>query len=286
MAVRGDRIMWVGSNSDLAGLRGPRTRAIDCRGQTVVPGFIDSHCHVLAYAASLLAVDCRPQSVSSTADIQSALRERARLTGPGEWVRGAGYSEFDLDEGRHPSRRDLDEAVPDHPVRLNHRSGHACVLNSVALASAGLSRETPDPAAGVIERDLETGEPTGLIMEMDEYLEAVMPPREDAEIRRAVQLASQRLVSAGITSVQDATHTNSVERWDALSRLKSDGTLAPRVTMLAGSDPSGLPAPPGAAIWLGRRRPEPGSGKDHADRYYRASDTLAGGAPRQGDNGA
>ena len=236
LAVLDGRIMWVGCNSDLAALKGRNTRAIDCQGQTVVPGFIDSHCHLLAYASSLLAADCRPKAVSSVADIQSALGERARVNGPGEWVRGTGYSEFDLDGGRHPSRRDLDEAVPDRPVRLNHRSGHACVLNSVALARAGLSRETPDPAAGVIERDLETGEPTGLLMDMDEYLEAVIPPLEDAEIRRGVQLASQRLVSAGITSAQDATHTNSVERWDALSDLKSDGALAPRITMLAGSD--------------------------------------------------
>ena len=233
VAIKGDRIARVGSRERLAL---GRSRSIDCRGQTVAPGFIDSHCHIMAYATSLLAVDCGPSALSSIAEIKTALGSRAFLTPPGRWVRGSGYSEFDLQEKRHPSRWDLDDAVLSHPVRLNHRSGHACVLNSAALARVGISRDTPDPPGGVIERDWETGEPTGLLMEMDGYLKGRIPHLDERQLNQAAQLASQRLVSLGITSAQDATHSNSPERWDAFRRLKAEGSLAPRVTMMAGSD--------------------------------------------------
>ena len=236
VAVKGDRIVWVGSNSDLRGLARSHTKVIDCRGQTLVPGFIDAHCHVMAYASSLLSVDCSPSSVASIDEIKKALRQGAARVTPGRWVRAYGYDEFDLSEQRHPSRWDLDGAVSDLPVRLNHRSGHACVLNSVALARVGISSRTPDPVSGVIERDPGTGEPTGLLFEMDGYLDSLVPPLGEEELRRGVRLASQRLSSVGVTSVQDATASNSVERWEVFRRLKDEGDLSQRVTMMAGGE--------------------------------------------------
>ena len=234
VAVKGDRIVWVGSNSELRGLARPHTKVIDCRGQTLVPGFIDAHCHVMAYASSLLAVDCSPSSVASIDEIKKALCQGAARVTPGRWVRAYGYDEFALSEQRHLSRWDLDEAVSDRPVRLNHRSGHACVLNSVALARVGISSRTSDPVSGVIERDPGTGEPTGLLFEMDGYLDSLVPPLGEEELRRGVRLASQRLSSVGVTSVQDATASNSVERWEVFRRLKEEGDLSQRVTMMAG----------------------------------------------------
>ena len=236
VAIEGDRIVWVGSKDDLTGLRSASIRLIDCRGQTLLPGFIDAHCHIMAYASSLLAVDCSPSAATSIDGIKEALRERALNEMPGRWVRGTGYDEFRLKEKRHPSRKDLDDAVPSHPVRLDHRSGHACVLNSTALACVGISTQTPEPPGGTIVRDWETGEPTGLLMEMDAYLEGLIPRLTDEELRRGARLASQRLVSVGVTSVQDATHSNTPQRWEAFERLKADGTLRPRVTMMVGSD--------------------------------------------------
>ena len=236
VAVQGDRISWVGSNADRHALASSDARVIDCEGQTLLPGFIDSHCHVIAYAASLVSVDCSPSAVRSIADIQRSLRERAGKTRTGQWIRGTGYDEFSLVERRHPSREDLDDAVPDHPVKLNHRSGHACVLNSAALTRAGISSETPDPAGGVVERDWDTGRPTGLLMEMDSYLDRVVPSLTRDELNRGVRLANRRLVSVGITSVQDATHSNTTERWDLFKEIKDNGNLQPRVTMMAGAD--------------------------------------------------
>ncbi len=235
VAVQGDRIAWVGDEADLSRLARPGVRVVDCQGYTLVPGLMDAHCHVLAYAASLLAVDCSPAAVGSIADIREAIRRRARVTPPGQWLRAAGYDESALAEGRHPTRLDLDEATRDHPVRLAHRSGHACVLNSLALARVGISASTPEPEGGVIDRDWATGEPTGLLLEMDACLEERIPSLSESELLEAIAQADRRLVALGVTSVQDATPSNDLRRWQLFQRLKAEGRLRPRVTLMPGS---------------------------------------------------
>ncbi|MCH8205755.1 MAG: amidohydrolase [Chloroflexi bacterium] len=233
VAVQGDRIVWVGSCGDADDLKRRHTRVVDCHRQALLPGFIDAHCHLMAYASSLLAVDCAPSAVGSIEEINDVVRQRARATPTGQWIRGTGYDELSLLERRHPTRWDLDSAAPHHPVRLNHRSGHARVLNSVGLDRVAITAHTPDPADGVIERD-ETGEPTGLLLEMDDYLDGRIPRLTEAELTRGMQAVSRLLLSNGVTSVQDATHSNSVDRWNTLRALKVDGSLVPRVTLMAG----------------------------------------------------
>ena len=232
VVVSGERIAWVGERRHLSPVTVAAADVIDCGGQTVVPGFIDAHCHVLAYAASLLAVDCSPDAVSSIGDIQRRIGEQAKNTIRREWVRAAGYSEFDLREKRHPTRWELDRAAPHHPVRLNHRSGHACALNSVALERVGITAATEEPRGGTIARDLESGEPNGLLLEMESWLEGRIPPLSESELGDAVSLASGRFLSQGVTSVVDATASNSLRRWDFLRRLKADGRFAPSLSIM------------------------------------------------------
>jgi predicted amidohydrolase YtcJ len=235
VAVRGERILAVGSDGEILGQ--PRSRdaeVIDCRGQAVLPGFIDAHCHVLAYAASLLAVDCSQDAVSSIGDIQEAVRRQAGVTPAGRWIRAVGYSELDLAEGRHPTRWDLDLAAPGHPVRLIHRSGHACVLNSLALRLCGIGRETEEPAGGYMERDTASGEPSGLLLEMNELVKRAVPPLSWEELVEGVRLASERFLAAGITSVVDASHTNGLPEWELLRRLCEEGYLLPHLTAMVG----------------------------------------------------
>ena len=236
IAVEGERITWVGAIEDLEIVRGPRTQIIDCQGKTVVPGFHDAHCHIMAYAATFLSVDCSPASVSSIADIQSAVRQRAATAPEGSWIRATGYNEFYLAEKRHPTRWDLDQAAPDHPVKLTHRTGHACVLNSLGLSLVGIGIEMEEPPGGTIERDLETGEPNGLLLEMDAYLSEKIPPLTDEELRKGVKLASQTYLTHGITSLQDATASNGLAQWQTLRRLRDSGELVPRVRMMVGID--------------------------------------------------
>ena len=236
VAIDGKRIALVGTDPDILFQKGPKTEVIDCQGKTVVPGFNDAHCHPIALAASLLGVDCGPAVVRSIADIQEAIRRRAGQTQKGRWIRAAGYNEFYLDGKRHPSRRDLDTAAPEHPVKLSHRSGHACVLNSKALDLLGISAETGEPPGGMMERDLDTGEPNGLLFEMNTFVDERIPPLAEDELESGITLVSQAFLANGITSLQDATWNNSAGRWRLLRRLKEQSKLLPRVSMMTGAD--------------------------------------------------
>jgi predicted amidohydrolase YtcJ len=235
VSVSRGKITTVGTGKPPVEILSRTTRVIDCQGGTLVPGFHDAHCHVLATAASLLAVDCSPRTVSSIEEIKERLRQRSGQVPQDTWLRGNGYNESYLKEGRHPNRRDLDEATAAHPVKLLHRSGHAAVLNSRALALAGIHRETPDPPGGIIERESGTREPTGLLLEMDAYLEGVIPPLSRDEIEEGVRLLDEECLASGITSLQDATPGNSPERWSLFTVLKEMELLTPAVTMMAGA---------------------------------------------------
>lgn len=236
VATRGQTILAVGSQQAVTGLSGPQTRTIDCQGMTLLPGFIDAHCHLLATAASLQGVDCGPSAVATIADLQRALGIRAGETPRGQWVRGFGYDDLDLREKRHPTRWELDAAAPFNPVRLDHRSGHATVLNSQGLRLAGINRDTPDPVDGVIQRVEGGAEPTGLFFEMAGFLgERIGRSRDSGGTEAGMARLSQKLLSYGITSVQDAGPNNDVARWDTLQKLQASGHFAPRVTMMAGT---------------------------------------------------
>ncbi len=234
VAVSDGLIADVGLGKPPRDWTGSAAKAIDCQGGTLMPGFNDAHCHVLATAAALLAVDCSPSAVSSIEDIKARLKARAAGSPTDAWIRATGCNEFYLRENRHPTRRDLDDAVPDRPVRLAHRSGHAVVLNSRALALAGIHKDTPDPTYGVIDRD-DTGEPTGLLLEMDDYLEGVVPPLSQEEIHTGVRLFNDQCLALGITSLQDATPGNSPERWRLFQEIKEQGILTPSLTLMAGA---------------------------------------------------
>ncbi|MBI4301038.1 MAG: amidohydrolase [Chloroflexi bacterium] len=234
VAVSGSKIVAVGNNSDMESLCTPSTEVIDLQGKTLIPGFNDAHMHFRAYAASLLSLDCSPTAVSSIADIKAALRQRVLITPPGRWIRGVGYNEFYLADKRHPTRWDLDEVSPHHPVRLNHRSGHACVLNSRALSLVGIGPETSEPPGGIIDRNWDSGELTGILYEMDEYLKDKVEPLTEEELAQGVKQANQQLLSFGITSFQDATVSNDLSQGLVFAKWKEKGQLVPRVWIMTG----------------------------------------------------
>ena len=230
--IRDDRIAWVGRESEVPSQ--PVDRVIDCGGATLLPGLNDAHIHLLAYAASLGHVDCGRDVVASIQDIQRLVQARAQATAPGQWVRGTGYDEFYLKEGRHPTRADLDVAAPHHPVRLEHRSGHACVLNSRGLELVGVGANTPDPTEGVIERD-EAGQPTGLLLEMGGFVsQGMRESRDPKQLRDSVAEASQTLLRWGVTSLQDASPENDMERWSTLRRMQGEGVVCQRLGVMPG----------------------------------------------------
>lgn len=235
VAIKGDRILLVAGKEGLESVTGAKTKIIDCQGKTVMPGFNDAHCHIFSFVRKLLGIDLSPLLVGSINDIKAAIRRQAQDTPPGRWLTGTDFNEFYLAEKRWPTRWDIDEVAPYHPVVLAHRSLHACVLNSLALSLSGITRETPEPPGGLIARDLNTGEPSGLLFEMLGYIrEKVMPPLSEEELITGVALANKHYLSQGITSLQEATVVNDYSQWQRFHQFKSMGKLESRVYMILG----------------------------------------------------
>jgi predicted amidohydrolase YtcJ len=237
LAIENEKFIKIGNSHDWKDLKNKNTTIVDCAGKTVLPGFIDAHIHLVSYAKSLVELNLRPSNkVLSIESIRSCVRHCAEKTTAGEWIRGRGYNEFYLCEKRHPNRWDLDDATREHPVVLTHRTGHAHCLNSLALKLVGISVDTEDPPGGMIERDLTTGEPTGVLYEMGDLLSDRIPRSSLDEIEGGMRLADRQLVSAGITSVQDASSSNDAGKWELLESWKKSEILQPRVGMMLGYD--------------------------------------------------
>ncbi len=239
VAIKGEKIIWVGSNDTRKDFEGRKTQKIDCHGKTLIPGFNDAHCHILAFASNILSVDCSPSSVTSIADIKARIQAQAQKLPNGSWIRATGYNEFYLAEKRYPNRWDLDEAAPNHPVKLLHRSRHACILSSMALSLVGISTESPEPPGGMIDRDLNSGEPNGILFEMNSYIDEKVPPLSEEEFEKGVRLASEQFLSFGITSLQDATVHNGLREWQTFQSLKKRGFLLPRLSTMMSIDALG-----------------------------------------------
>ncbi len=235
VAVKGDRVFLVADNESMESVRGAKSKVIDCQGKTVVPGFNDAHCHIFSLLRKLLSIDLSPSTVSSIAHIKETLSRAAQKIPPGKWLIGTDYNDFYLAEKRHPNRHDIDEVAPEHPVVLCHHSLHACVLNSRALELAGISRTTEERPGTSIERELESGEPSGLLYEMLGYIRnEVLPPFSGTELDNGLALANRRYLSQGITSLQDATVTNDFSRWQKFRHFVDTGKLKSRLSLMPG----------------------------------------------------
>jgi predicted amidohydrolase YtcJ len=207
VAIAHGRFLAVGSNSDVLNFARAGVRKIDLGGKTVLPGFIDAHSHpAQAGTLHLRMVDCDLRSIQA---IQAALRERAAKTPAGEWVLGFKYDDTKTEEGRALTIADLDAAVPDHPVHIQHRGGHTAYANSLAFRKAGIDEKTPDPHGGQISHDPATGKLSGRVAESaNNYFEKAIPlqfSRDDC--REGVKLISKMLARTGITSATEAQGT-------------------------------------------------------------------------------
>jgi predicted amidohydrolase YtcJ len=207
IAISRGRFLAVGSNRDVLNLAGAGIQKVDLGGKTVLPGFIDAHSHPAdAGRLHLRMVDCDLRSIQA---IQAALRERAAKTPAGEWVLGFKYDDTKTEEGRALTIADLDAAVPDHPVHIQHRGGHTAYANSSAFRKAGIDEKTPDPPGGQINHDPTTGKLSGRVAESaNDYFDKVIPlnfTRDDC--REGVKLISKMLARTGITSATEAQGT-------------------------------------------------------------------------------
>lgn len=198
VAVKDGRIAAVGGPELLDAWSAP-TR-IDLAGRTLMPGFNDTHVHI--YSLSPRAIE--PDKVKSIAELQDRLRTKAAELGKDEWITGYGWDEALLTDKRNPTRADLDAAAPDNPVVLTRAGAHSAVANSSALKLAKITRATPDPEAGLIEKDA-SGEPNGIIRERFDIVERLVPDDTYETLRPSFIQALKNLLPFGITSFQSAS---------------------------------------------------------------------------------
>jgi predicted amidohydrolase YtcJ len=209
LLVRDGRIAAVGPAEQVRAAAGPDARVVRLDGATVLPGLIDAHCHVSDVGYLAAGADCRQPSAPDIPAIQARLREAAGRTPPGAWVTGSGYVEYQLREGRHPTRAELDVAVPDRPAVLYHTSLHACVLNSAALAEAGFADGQPDPPGGAFGRDA-TGRLDGVLFEgpmfalFERNFRADLARMSAAQRAGLMRGAGQHFAALGVTAACDA----------------------------------------------------------------------------------
>jgi predicted amidohydrolase YtcJ len=232
MLVRDGRIAAVGPAEQVRAAAAPGAQVARLGGATVVPGLIDAHCHVSDVGYLAAGADCSQPAAPGIPEIQARLRDAAARTPDGSWVTGSGYVEYKLRERRHPSRADLDAAVPDRPAVLYHTSLHACVLNTPALREAGFADGQPDPPGGAFGRDAQ-GRLNGVVYEgpMFALFEGNLRrdlSRMDAEQRaRLVEMAGQYFAALGITAACDADLRR--DSFSAFAAADERGVLSLRI---------------------------------------------------------
>lgn len=227
IAISNGRFYAVGSNEEVLGLAAGAAKKVDLGGQAVLPGFIDAHSHPAeAGLDHLRMVDCDLRSI---AEILDALRKQAAKIPPGQWVLGFKYDDTKTSDGRPLTLKDLDEALPQHPVFVEHRGGHTAWVNSLALKLTKVDDNTPDPAGGQYDHDPATGHLTGHVREnAKEAFRQLIPTNFTRDDRReGVKLITKMMARTGITSVTDALGTPDDLR--AYQDARAAGDLAIRV---------------------------------------------------------
>jgi predicted amidohydrolase YtcJ len=200
VALRKGKIIKVGTNEQINRLIGASTKVIRLNGKTVVPGFIDTHIHVTDFSRLLAWLDLT--DVKSIEELRGVVKKRAEKTPKGRWILGRGWNESRFREKRFPDRSDLDSVSPDNPVILYHEIAQACLVNSKALELADVTAQTPNPEGGTIDRNAETGEPTGVLRDSATNLAwQKVPEPDEEELLEATALACQKIAEAGVTSV-------------------------------------------------------------------------------------
>lgn len=203
IAVKDDRIVFVGSNADAKKYQTDGARTIDLAGKTVVPGLTDSHCHIFGIGEREMTLNL--EGTNTLEDFLAKVKERVAKTEPGKWVTGRGWIETFWKPPQFPTRTDLDKIAPDNPVFLTRADGHASVANSAALRIARIDKETANPFGGEVLKDKQTGEPSGMLLDhAQELVRKNIPQPTEAERREAFVVGVKRELSLGWCQIQNA----------------------------------------------------------------------------------
>jgi predicted amidohydrolase YtcJ len=223
IVVSAGKVVAVGGNDLVKQYRAART--IDLRGRLVVPGFNDTHIHLNGQARRHVNL----AGTKSIREIQQKILAKVQELGPGEWVTGSAWSEDELQDKRRPLRQDLDEVSPANPVIITRAGGHSAVANTLALKLADVTKDTPQPDGGVIEKD-EQGELNGVIRERQGIVSRLVPAATPAELRGSLIENIRNILSLGITSFTLAGISPAAyAEWEDIYR--AHGAELPRATV-------------------------------------------------------
>ena len=203
IAIKNGIITFVGNNTRAKDFIGPDTTTVNLEQRMVLPGMHDVHIHPIS--GGVLSASCDLNGLSTIAQYRSAILNYANANPDVEWILGGGWAMSVFGAGGKPSRKIIDELIPDRPVYLRSTDGHSGWANSIALEMAGLTKDTPDPIDGIIDRDPETGELIGSLQEgAMNLVERVIPPTTIESKIAGLKYSIKMLNGYGITSIQDA----------------------------------------------------------------------------------
>jgi predicted amidohydrolase YtcJ len=226
IAILGNRIVAVGSSSDISKFAGSGTNVIDLAGKRVLPGFNDSHVHLVDGGSALASVQLR--DAGSQAEVRDRVAAFAHTQPKGAWILNGNWDHEKWSPAQLPTHELLDSLTPDNPVFINRLDGHMALANAVAMKLAGVTKDTKDVAGGVIVRDAQ-GNPTGIFKDAAQNLiEKVIPPPDPLQIVAAVEAAEKYAAENGVTSVQDMSAAPSFVR--VYHQLASGNKLHVRIS--------------------------------------------------------
>src|ERR1041385_5971942 len=226
IAVKDDRIVFVGTNAAAQKFIGANTRVVDLKGNTVLPGFTDAHQHLSGVGQREMTLNL--EGTTSLEDLLAKVKARVDQAKPGEWVTGRGWIETHWAPPTFPTRWDLDKVSPNNPVILGRADGHGAVANSAALKLAGVDKSTANPFGGEISKDKRSGEPNGMLLDAAQGLvRRRVPPTSNEDAERAVVLGVKRDIELGWTQIQDAG--GGYAAVDIFKKLYAAGTIKLRI---------------------------------------------------------
>jgi Predicted metal-dependent hydrolase with the TIM-barrel fold len=239
LAVKGQRLIYVGSNDGIKDYIGNNTKITDLMGKTVIPGLIEGHMHVPMLGENLLKIDAfwKPK-----AEILASVKAEAAKVKPGDWIQGFGWNNTIWEDKSYPTKEELDAVAPNNPVVMERTDGHMIWVNSKTLEMAGITKDSKDPQGGEILRDA-AGNPTGCLTDTaSEPVQKIIPALSDEREKDAIMAAQDQLLSYGLTSAMDAGST--VKIIDLFKDLYQEGRMKVRIYSLVGGDWGGRIAGP------------------------------------------
>ena len=242
IAVRGDRIIALGTNDSIQRFIGSSTQVIDLRGQLAIPGLVESHGHFMGLGQSKMTLDL--MDVKDWDEIVGMVAAAAKQAKPGEWILGRGWHQEKWTSVPKPNvegfpfHDELSKVSPNNPVLLTHASGHASFVNARAMQAANITAATQNPSGGEILKDA-TGKPIGLLREtasglagraLDAWRAKKTPAERDLDARRQVELAVRASLESGVTSFQDAG--SNFGTIDVIKQVAAEGKLGVRLWVM------------------------------------------------------